>query len=192
MSTSASALSRASIITSLRAAGCVFAEDEADLLIAAAGSPAELASMVGRRSAGLPLEQILGWAEFCGLRIVVEPGVFVPRQRTEFLVDVAIELAGAAADRSKRSAVAARASVVVDLCCGSAAIAAALGAALGDSICTHRISTGPRCAVPDGTWPRRVVRSSRETCSMHCRRRCGAGSRSWPPTCPTCPAERSR
>jgi release factor glutamine methyltransferase len=134
MSTSASALSRASIITSLRAAGCVFAEDEADLLIAAAGSPAELASMVGRRSAGLPLEQILGWAEFCGLRIVVEPGVFVPRQRTEFLVDVAIELAGAAADRSTRSAIAAGGarSVVVDLCCGSAAIAAALGAALGD------------------------------------------------------------
>ena len=60
------------IVTRLRAAGCVFAEDEARLLIAAARTPAELDVMVGQRVAGLPLEQVLGWAEFCGLRITVD------------------------------------------------------------------------------------------------------------------------
>ena len=42
--------------------------------------------MVDRRVAGHPLEQVLGWAEFAGLRILLEPGVFVPRRRTELLV----------------------------------------------------------------------------------------------------------
>jgi len=46
------------IVTRLRAAGCVFAEDEARLLIAAARTPAELDVMVGQRVAGLPLEQV--------------------------------------------------------------------------------------------------------------------------------------
>jgi release factor glutamine methyltransferase len=79
-------VAEASIVTRLRAAGCVFAEDEAALLIATARSPEELDEMVERRAAGLPLEQVLGWAEFCGLRIAVDPGVFVPRRRTEFLI----------------------------------------------------------------------------------------------------------
>jgi release factor glutamine methyltransferase len=112
-----SEVSRPAIAARLRAAGCVFAEDEADLLIAAAATPAELAAMVDRRAAGLPLELIVGWADFCGLRIAVEPGVFVPRRRTEFLVRQAI-------------AVAPPHPVVVDLCCGSGAVAAALAAAL--------------------------------------------------------------
>jgi release factor glutamine methyltransferase len=105
------------VITRLRAAGCVFAEDEARLLIAAAASSAELTAMVDRRIEGLPLEQILGWAEFCGLRIAVDPGVFVPRRRTEFLVQQAAFLAPPQA-------------VVVDLCCGTGAVGAALGAIL--------------------------------------------------------------
>ena len=105
------------IVTRLRAAGCVFAEDEARLLIAAARTPAELDAMVGQRVAGLPLEQVLGWAEFCGLRITVTPGVFVPRRRTEFLVRQAVALAR-------------RGDVIVDLCCGAGAIGAALAAAV--------------------------------------------------------------
>jgi release factor glutamine methyltransferase len=110
------------VVTRLRAAGCVFAEDEARLLVAAAQTPAELDDMVDRRAAGLPLEQVVGWAEFCGLRIIVTPGVFVPRRRTEFLVRQAIALAGPAAGPG---------TVVVDLCCGSGAVGAALAAALG-------------------------------------------------------------
>ncbi|MDT7599793.1 MAG: release factor glutamine methyltransferase, partial [Pseudonocardiales bacterium] len=49
--------------------------------------------MVDRRARGLPLEHVLGWAEFCGLRIAVDTGVFVPRRRTEFLVRQAASLA---------------------------------------------------------------------------------------------------
>ncbi|MEV0051945.1 putative protein N(5)-glutamine methyltransferase [Saccharopolyspora shandongensis] len=104
-------------MSSLRAAGCVFAEDEARLLLSAAADPAELSGMVQRRVDGLPLEQVLGWAEFCGLRIAVDPGVFVPRRRTEFLVEQAAALARPS-------------SVVVDLCCGSGAVGAALTARL--------------------------------------------------------------
>ena len=101
----------------LRAAGCVFAEDEARLLIAQARTPGELEALVGRRAAGLPLEQVLGWAEFCGLRISVDPGVFVPRRRTEFLVGQAAALSGPG-------------DVILDLCCGAGAIGAALAAAV--------------------------------------------------------------
>jgi release factor glutamine methyltransferase len=117
MSASLSPYPRSVIVTRLRAAGCVFAEDEARLLISAARTPADLAAMVDRRAAGLPLEHVLGWAEFCGLRIAVDPGVFVPRRRTEFLVRQAAALARAR-------------PVVVDLCCGSGAVGAALVAAL--------------------------------------------------------------
>ncbi|MET8689392.1 putative protein N(5)-glutamine methyltransferase [Streptomyces sp. NPDC004732] len=107
-----------SVVGTLRAAGCVFAEDEAELILSTARTPAEAAAMVERRAAGLPLEHVLGWAEFRGLRIAVDPGVFVPRRRTEFLVAQAAELAG-------------RPAVVVDLCCGSGALGAALAAGLG-------------------------------------------------------------
>jgi release factor glutamine methyltransferase len=73
--------------------------------------------MVERRACGLPLEHVLGWAEFRGLRIAVTPGVFVPRKRTEFLAGQAIALARPG-------------DVVVDLCCGAGAIGAALAAAV--------------------------------------------------------------
>src|SRR2546422_5128392 len=78
------------IISRLRAAGCVFAEDEARLLTAAAATPGDLDALVARRIAGEPLEHLLGWAEFRGLKIAVGPGVFVPRLRTEFLVEQAV------------------------------------------------------------------------------------------------------
>jgi release factor glutamine methyltransferase len=106
-----------SVVATLRAAGCVFAEDEARLFLSAARTPAELAAMVERRVAGLPLEQVVGWADFAGHRIVVEPGVFVPRRRTEILVREA-----AARTRSP--------AIAVDLCCGSGAVGVALAAAL--------------------------------------------------------------
>ncbi|MDN5917570.1 MAG: putative protein N(5)-glutamine methyltransferase, partial [Pseudonocardia sp.] len=77
------------VVVRLRAAGCVFAEDEAALLIEAARGPSELDDLVERRVGGLPLEHLLGWAEFGGLRISVAPGVFVPRRRTEALVNEA-------------------------------------------------------------------------------------------------------
>jgi len=95
------------VVTRLRAAGCVFAEDEARLLFSAARTPGDLAAMVDRRAAGQPLEHVLGWAEFCGLRIAVDPRVFVPRRRTEFLVHQAAALVREAAGQAVQTAVAA-------------------------------------------------------------------------------------
>ncbi|MFE0377674.1 putative protein N(5)-glutamine methyltransferase [Streptomyces inhibens] len=127
-----SPLSRAAVITELRAAGCVFAEDEAELLLSTARTPDDLAAMVERRVVGLPLEHVLGWAEFYGLRVAVDPGVFVPRRRTEFLVDQAVGLGLRNVDLGPRAAAARthRRTVVVDLCCGSGAVGAALAAGL--------------------------------------------------------------
>ncbi|MGZ4033036.1 MAG: putative protein N(5)-glutamine methyltransferase, partial [Tumebacillaceae bacterium] len=51
-----------SIVTQLRTAGCVFAEDEARMLISAAPTPEDLVDMVNRRVDGLPLEYVIGWA----------------------------------------------------------------------------------------------------------------------------------
>ena len=108
------------VVAELRAAGCVFAEAEAKLLLGAADSPEQLRQLVGRRATGEPLEYVVGWAEFHGLRIVVEPGVFVPRRRTELLVSVALLQP---------------ATTIVDLCCG----AGALGAAVASRIPAARV-----------------------------------------------------
>jgi len=142
------------VIDALRAAGCVFAEDEARLLFAAAGSPAELAAMVERRVGGLPLEHVLGWAEFCGVRIELDPGVFVPRRRSEFLVAEAAAL-GRGGRESEGSRRVRGPVVVVDLCCGSGAVGAALAAAL-DRVELYAVDVDPAavsCArrnLPDG------------------------------------------
>lgn len=113
------------------------------MLISAAQTPADLAAMVDQRVAGLPLEQVLGWAEFCGLRIAVDPGVFVPRRRTEFLVHQAAALARQAGSTAGQGR-----AVVVDLCCGSGAVGAALITAL-DLVELHVVDLDPaavRCA----------------------------------------------
>ena len=101
------------IVATLRAAGCVFAEDEAALILSTARSDAEVERMVAARCEGQPLEIVLGWAELGGIQFVVSPGVFVPRRRTDFLVELA---------RAQRP------RVVLDLCCGSGAVGAAVGA----------------------------------------------------------------
>lgn len=95
------------VVSALRAAGCVFAEEEAEILVESASNPADLAELLGRRIAGEPLEHVVGWVWFCGRRIAVEPGVFVPRRRTEYLVKCAAAL---------------NPSTLLDLCCGSGAI----------------------------------------------------------------------
>lgn len=109
-----------SVVGRLRAAGCVYAEDEAELLVAAAGDDrAELERLVAARAAGQPLEQLVGWVEFGGLRLAVGPGVFVPRVRTELLAELAVSLidTGSVIDSG---------AAVVELCCGVGAVAAVL------------------------------------------------------------------
>ncbi|WP_030809257.1 putative protein N(5)-glutamine methyltransferase [Streptomyces sp. NRRL S-337] len=120
--------SASDVVARLRAAGCVFAEDEAVLLCDTARTPDELAAMVERRALGQPLEHVLGWAEFRGLRIAVDPGVFVPRRRTEFLVEQALDLRRPSVGLEPGAR--RRPTVIVDLCCGTGAVGAALAAGL--------------------------------------------------------------
>jgi release factor glutamine methyltransferase len=113
----------------------VFAEDEARLLLESSTTPCELAARIAQRVSGVPLEQILGWAEFYGRHIIVAPGVFVPRRRTELLVREAVRITAPGA-------------VVVDLCCGSGAVAASLASAVVD-LTVYAVDIDPaavRCA----------------------------------------------
>ena len=96
------------IVARLRAAGCVYAEDEAALLRAEAAGE-HLESLVARRVAGEPLETVLGWVELDKVRIRVGQGCFVPRQRTLLLAREAIE---------------SQPATFVELCCGVAPVAA--------------------------------------------------------------------
>ncbi len=126
---------RAALAARLRAAGSVYAEDEADILLSAATTADERERMVRERAAGRPLEYVVGWAWFCQLKIFVDPGVFVPRVRSEFLVQEArAHLSGHA--------------VVVDLGCGTGALGAALWAAAPDATvyAVDRDPAAVRCA----------------------------------------------
>jgi release factor glutamine methyltransferase len=99
----------------LRAAGCVFAEQEADALCRAARASEELERLVRRREAGQPLEHVVGSVEFAGLALSVGPGVFVPRQRS-------LLLARLAAARARAQP----APVLLEVCAGVAPIASAV------------------------------------------------------------------
>jgi len=107
-------IGRADVERRLRAAGCVWAEEEAELLLASGG---DVEAKVARREAGEPLEVVLGHATLAGVRVELDPGVFVPRRRSELLVRLAREQALALPRPSP---------VVVDLCCGSGAVGIAV------------------------------------------------------------------
>lgn len=121
------------VVERLRTAGCVFAEDEARLIISTAENAEQLDAMVSARVEGLPLEHVLGWVEFDGLRIAVDPQVFVPRQRSVLMVERAQELIKVPAQRSP---------VIVDLCCGCGALGVALASRL-DAAQLHAADIDP-------------------------------------------------
>ncbi|MBM2621692.1 putative protein N(5)-glutamine methyltransferase [Actinoplanes sp. LDG1-06] len=98
-------------VARLRAAGCVFAEEEAAIIESAAPDLRTLDEMIERRAKGEPLEQVVGFADFAGVRVRLRPGVFVPRVRSELLV---------------RLAAAHHPDLLVDLCCGSGALGLAV------------------------------------------------------------------
>jgi release factor glutamine methyltransferase len=100
----------------------VFAEDEAALLLAEASDADQLERMVGARVEGLPLEQVLGWAELLGVRVAVSRDVFVPRRRSELLAREALAAASSVGGRP----------VVLDLCCGCGAVGVAVATLHGD------------------------------------------------------------
>jgi release factor glutamine methyltransferase len=98
----------------------VAADDEALELIAAAGrvpgrpsDAAALEELVTRRLAGEPLAWIVGHADFDGIVVRIDPGVYVPRWQSA-------ELARRAAARLPETGTA------IDVCTGSGAVAVAL------------------------------------------------------------------
>lgn len=109
----------AALVSRLRAAGCVFAEEEAAELVRAAQrserGAAWLERAVAERVAGRPLELVVGEVHFGGLRLVVAPGTFVPRVRTELLAALALEALPVGGR-------------VLDLCGGVGAVAAVVAA----------------------------------------------------------------
>jgi release factor glutamine methyltransferase len=122
----------------LAAAGCIAADEEAAMLTeAAGGDPGRLEAFVRRREAGEPVEWIAGWAPFCGLRVGMAPGVYVPRAQTEVL-------ARAAAARVRPGAIA------VDLATGSGAVALVLAAAGATVVATELDPVAAACARANG------------------------------------------
>jgi release factor glutamine methyltransferase len=110
-------LDRSSIEQALARAGCISPVEEADALLEAAGDdPHALASMLERRIGGEPLPWITGSIRFCGLKVRVVPGVYVPRWQTEPLARLAASLLPPT-------------GVAVDLCTGAGAVAMVLAAA---------------------------------------------------------------
>ena len=75
----------------------------------------EFAALVARRAAREPLQHLTGIAAFRYRELIVGPGVFIPRPETELLAGWAIARLGEIEE-----------PVVVDMCTGSGAIAAAI------------------------------------------------------------------
>jgi len=71
--------------------------------------------MIQRRATGEPTQFIKGYAEFRGLRLIAKPGVFVPRDSTEFLAEQAVR-------RLRRR----RSGVAVDVATGGGTVALAI------------------------------------------------------------------
>ena len=108
---------RTRVAKSLARGGCVAPGAEADALLGASSEGlGTVDELVARRLRGEPLPWITGSVRFCGLRIHVDRGVYVPRPHTEALARRAADLLPVA-------------GTAVDLCTGSGAIAAVLRAA---------------------------------------------------------------
>lgn len=94
---------------------------------------------LARRLSGEPLQYVLGWEEFCGLRLRVTPEVLIPRPETELLVEWAVEICRAlpAEDPARNGSgnpLAAGRGIAIDLGTGSGAIACALAANSADLV----------------------------------------------------------
>jgi release factor glutamine methyltransferase len=103
------------VVRALAEGGCVAPDAEAEALLRASSEQVgPIEELIARRLRGEPLAWITGWVRFCGLRIRVDPGVFVPRPPTEWLARRAVSLLPAR-------------GIAVDLGTGSGAVAAVLG-----------------------------------------------------------------
>lgn len=115
------------------------AEEEADELLAEASSDAQLLEWTSRRTRGEPLAWIVGSVTFCGNRVLVHRGVYVPRWQSELLV-------------ARARSVVVGGDLVVDLCTGAGAIAVALQHAVptAEIIATEIDPLAARCARANG------------------------------------------
>jgi release factor glutamine methyltransferase len=104
------------VVERLAAAGCVAPKEEARELRVGAPDDGALEERLRRRERGEPLAWVVGATTFCGRRIHVDPGVYVPRLQSE-------ELARRAA------AFLPHCGRAVDLCTGCGAIAVTMSAA---------------------------------------------------------------
>ena len=133
-------MDRASVERILEGAGSIAAGDEADELVRAAGGDADLLeNLVTRRTRGEPIAWLTGEVTFCGRRLFVEPGVYVPRRHTEDLARRAVTLLPPA-------------GIAVDLCTGAGAVAATLAAAVPTArvLATELDDIAVRCARRNG------------------------------------------
>lgn len=131
---------RTRVVEALAEGGCVAPGEEADALLdTSRAGLGMIDELVARRLRGEPLAWITGWAMFCGLRVRVDHGVFVPRPHTE-------GLARRAADALPDTGTA------VDLCTGSGAVAAVMQAAHPDAdvLATDDDPTAIACARRNG------------------------------------------
>jgi release factor glutamine methyltransferase len=127
-------------LADLRSAGCVAAEEELSELEAAAERDDEmLRRLVARRLGGEPLAWIVGSVLFCGERVAVHPGVYVPRWQTEPLVRFAVEHLPPK-------------GVAVDLCTGAGAVAVVLARHRPSArvLATDIDLSAVRCALANG------------------------------------------
>src|SRR5918999_5389638 len=108
---------RIRVLLALAEGGCVAPGAEADALLRASSEGVgPIEELLARRLSGEPLAWITGSVRFCGVRVRVDPGVFVPRPHTQALARRAVSLLPAA-------------GIAVDLCTGTGAVAAVLGSA---------------------------------------------------------------
>jgi release factor glutamine methyltransferase len=132
--------SRRQLIHALGAAGCVAPAEEAEELLRAAGAGVGvLEELVARRRRGEPLAWIIGSVDFCGMRVHVDPGLYVPRPHTEVLARRAASLLPGD-------------GIAVDLCTGSGAVAAVMRSVHPDAtvLATDRDRRAIECARSNG------------------------------------------
>jgi release factor glutamine methyltransferase len=108
-----------------------------EALVEAAGH--RFRALVARRAAHEPLQHLLGYEDFRGLRLRVTPDVLIPRPETEGLVEWALELLGLAPP-----------PMLADIGTGSGAIACALAAARPDARVLATDTSPAALAVAEG------------------------------------------